>query len=120
MDETLAFKNQATWTIYKDNMTRECGVQELYPMPAVSCPIVDTTQVSSNHLMDMAFKDHISPTGIRDIDTLVDRLLAIGATVDYPIPPPSCSCDPDQNRSSQTCPACQSVIRQQLDTDIPY
>ena len=117
MDAQIAFKGETTYKIVGSFFT----VSGLLPnMPEVDCPIVDTTKVQSLSLLAAAIHEYVGISGVLDLDLLLDKLERIGATITYPTPPLECTCDPDPNRQSATCPACVAVLNQTKTEELPY
>lgn len=89
----VAFDNQTNWAIIAP-YNRWTARQADQPLPVVSCPIVSTANITSDTLCREAIQAHISPAGVKDLDSLLEKLQKIGAVVSYPVAIPQISPTP--------------------------
>jgi hypothetical protein len=115
----VAFYNEGTWAIIAQFRSIS-GLHTHFSMPAVACPIVDTRPIASDVLLRKACHDHISPTGVKDLEQFLIKMERYGGIISYPVTQQECTCSPNPNREGAACPVCQVDIQQLHSSDIPY
>jgi hypothetical protein len=78
----IAFANGETWVVISP-FSRLSGVTSIHPMPAVDCPIVDTTHITDEERFANLMRQYITPRGCIDVPMLITRLELIGAVAQY-------------------------------------
>lgn len=79
--QQIAFDNGDTWSIICGHV-RLSGYTATYPMPAVTCPVIDTRGIKSDGLMRQAMLEYVKPgLGCLDVPGLCNRLEELGGKV---------------------------------------
>ena len=79
----IAFLNDDSWAVI-GAYRRITASPDVRPMPAVDCPIIDTTGITNIELKRRIIRRHISPPGVDDIPALINKLLRIGGMLHNP------------------------------------
>jgi hypothetical protein len=78
MNEQLALCDAVAWSIIGPGCTIS-GLFHYFPMPEVSCPVLDIRDCDPNLIESTCRRYHPSPDLEVDIDGLIPALLTIGA-----------------------------------------
>jgi hypothetical protein len=77
----VAFVDGNSWTVFGP-FCRFQGLTAFSPMPAVSCPVIDISNIlDQDDLISMVVRRHINQSGVLHLDALVADMVALGASV---------------------------------------
>jgi hypothetical protein len=83
VNPVVAFFNGATWSIVGRGGARWSGLNSLQPIPAVDCPIIDTTPILADQALSKLVRKTINPNRV-ELGELLDGAKTLGAIIFIP------------------------------------
>jgi hypothetical protein len=81
----IALVNARCWAVIGPYFSHT-GLATRWPMPQVDCPVLDTSLLSEESVRRILGAHAPAPTGVEDVDALVEALVLAGARLIMPLP----------------------------------